>query len=72
MSKIVDKLYDYNTELTNDDRAEIADYIESLLTGIEGCQNMMMGIKFDINININSDFKEALQDRIDELQEIKG
>lgn len=70
MSNVIDKLYDYNTELTNDNRAEIADYIESLLIGIEGCQNMMMGIKFDISVN--SDVKEALQSKIDELQEIKG
>lgn len=61
-------LYDYNTELSNDDRAEIAEYIESLLVGIEGCQNMMRGMMFDININ--ADIKAAYQSKIEELESL--
>lgn len=68
MSNKIEQLEDYNTSLSNDDRAEISDYIESILVCLEGCRNMMVGMKFDININ--PDIKEALQSKINDIEEV--
>jgi hypothetical protein len=66
MRKAIDILEDYNTRLTNDTRAEISDYIEGLLSCLDGCVDLLTGIKLDISVN--SDVKKALQDKIDDIE----
>ena len=47
MSKIIDKLLDYNTELSNDDRLEAAERIADLQGSLNNCTTEKASLKQD-------------------------
>ncbi len=62
---IIEKLYDYNTELDNDTRAEIAAHVETLLQELDAAANTMRGMAFDLSIH--KDARTALIDRANQI-----